>query len=140
MTLADVIEQGTCGVGRIRHVALAACQLPHEIAVDRAEEQLSGFSLLSGSINIIQNPFEFGSGKVGIKKKSGAIGYSLLMAGLAQILAERGGSSVLPDDCIIDRFARLAIPDERRLALIGDTDGGNVSCRNSRALNRTTAC
>ena len=33
---------------------------------------------------------------------------------------------VLPDDGVVDRLAGLAIPDDRRFALVGDADGGEV--------------
>jgi hypothetical protein len=41
------------------------------------------------------------------------------------------GSAVLPDDCVVDRFAGLAIPDDGGLALIGDAHGGQVAGTNA---------
>ena len=42
-----------------------------------------------------------------------------------QPLAEVGGAAVLPDDRVVDRLAGLAVPDDRRLALVGDADRGD---------------
>src|SRR5262249_23295138 len=47
-----------------------------------------------------------------------------------------GRAPVLPDDRVVDRPARLPIPHDRRLALVGDPDRGNVSRRNARAFQR----
>src|SRR5207237_7090423 len=44
-----------------------------------------------------------------------------------QSIAHAGRASILPDDGVADRLTRRAIPDDRRLALIGDADGGDVS-------------
>ena len=38
-----------------------------------------------------------------------------------------GGPPILPDDGAIKRTAGGAFPQQRRLALIGDTDGGDVA-------------
>ena len=44
-----------------------------------------------------------------------------------QLVAEGGGAAILPDDGVVDRLAGLAVPDDGRLALIGDADGGDVA-------------
>ena len=46
-----------------------------------------------------------------------------------QPLAEVGGAAVLPDDRVVDRLAGRAVPDDRRLALVGDADRGDVARR-----------
>src|SRR3546814_14982608 len=43
-----------------------------------------------------------------------------------QLLAESGGAAVLPDDRLVDGRTGLAVPDHRRLALVGDADGGDL--------------
>ena len=48
------------------------------------------------------------------------------MAGGTQGGAGIRGPPVLPDDRIVDRLARYAIPDDCRLALVGDADAGNI--------------
>ena len=49
------------------------------------------------------------------------------MAFAAEPLAEIGGAAILPDDCVVDGFAGLAIPYDRGLALVGDADGSHVA-------------
>ena len=54
-----------------------------------------------------------------------------------EALAEVRGAAVLPDDRVVDRLAGLAVPDDGRLALVGDADGGDVRRRASpRAAER----
>ena len=42
-----------------------------------------------------------------------------------QLIAEVGRAPVLPDDRVVDRLAGVAIPHDRRLALVGDADRGD---------------
>ena len=56
---------------------------------------------------------------------------SVLEAARAQVLADRGGAAALPDDGVVDRRARRAIPDERGLALVRDADRGDVARRDA---------
>src|SRR5204862_988673 len=49
-------------------------------------------------------------------------------APLLQCLARRRRAPVLPDDRVSDRLAGGAVPDDRRLALVGDADAGDVGC------------
>ena len=52
----------------------------------------------------------------------------------AQRLAGRRGAPVLPDDGVADRLAGGAVPDDRRLALVGDADARRCRSAASRAL------
>ena len=42
-----------------------------------------------------------------------------------QFVAQFGSPSVLPYDCVVERLARLGVPHNRCLALVGDSDTGN---------------
>jgi hypothetical protein len=48
-----------------------------------------------------------------------------------QRLTGRLGAPVLPDDRVVDRLTGLAVPDHRRLALVGDAQRGNVLRRDT---------
>ena len=50
------------------------------------------------------------------------------MAGGNEIRTGLCRAPVLPDDGAVDRPPRPAIPDQRRLALVGDADAGDVGC------------
>ena len=45
---------------------------------------------------------------------------------LLERVADVGRAPALPDDGEVDGLARRAVPDDRRLALVGDADGGDV--------------
>ncbi len=52
-----------------------------------------------------------------------------LVALLPQRCTGVGGAPVLPDDGVVDRPAAGAIPDDSRLALVGDADRGDAVAR-----------
>ena len=49
------------------------------------------------------------------------------MPGGAQLLAARGRAAVLPDDRIVQRLPRGGVPDAHGLALVGDSDRGQIA-------------
>src|SRR5690348_15382180 len=44
---------------------------------------------------------------------------------------------VLPDDCVVNGFSRLPVPDHSRFALVGNTDSGKVGLLQLRGCHRT---
>src|SRR5581483_2450564 len=62
-----------------------------------------------------------------------------LKALVLQSRAEIGGTAILPDDGAMNGLAGGAIPHQRRLALVGDADRGDVLCREARLLQRLAA-
>src|SRR5205807_10552326 len=54
----------------------------------------------------------------------------------AEFVAERRGAAVLPDDGVADGPAGLAVPDDGRLPLVGDTDGGAILGRDAGPAER----
>ena len=52
--------------------------------------------------------------------------YEVRLALGFQFVAQFGSPSVLPYDCVVERLARLGVPHHRCLALVGDSDSGNV--------------
>ena len=53
----------------------------------------------------------------------------------AQSIAVVRSSPVLPNDGIVDGFARVAVPHHCGFALIGDANGGHVGHAESRFLH-----
>jgi hypothetical protein len=51
----------------------------------------------------------------------------------AEPLADRGAGPALPDDRGVDGTACLALPDDRRLTLVGDPDCGEIRRRETGA-------
>src|SRR5258706_1687645 len=61
-----------------------------------------------------------------VQHQARALGDEALGADFLELLAERRGAPVLPDDRAMQRPAGLAVPEERRLALVGDAGGDDV--------------
>ena len=47
-------------------------------------------------------------------------------------IAHRRGATILPNNGVVDRFACYTIPDNGGLPLVGDTNSGNIRCRQVR--------
>ena len=57
---------------------------------------------------------------------AGPLAYELLVARGAKSFADRGARPALPDDGGVYGTARRALPHDRRFALVGNADGGDV--------------
>src|SRR3546814_18858008 len=61
-----------------------------------------------------------------LEQQAGALPHQVFGTLGTQLLAESGGAAVLPGDRLVDGRTGLAVPDHRRLALVGDADGGDL--------------
>ena len=100
--------------------------MPHEPAIDGSESQLALFGTPARAANMVQYPTDFRSREIRVDQQTRLAPYLLLGAAPLQVTAGVGRSAILPDDGVIDRLAGVSIPDENRLALVGDADGGYV--------------
>ena len=118
---AEVHQQGAGGVGHVGDVPRAAGQVPDQEAVDGPGGQLAGLGPLPGAGDVVEQPGDLGGREVRVEHQAGPLGDP--GAAVAVPLAEVGRPAVLPDDRRADRLAGLPVPDDRRLALIGQADG-----------------
>jgi hypothetical protein len=72
--------------------------------------------------HVVQEPRELRAAEVRIEHEAGRLLDRLLVARGAQLGTARRRPAVLPHDRAVDRAARRALPDERRLALVRDAD------------------
>ena len=105
----------------------AAGQVPDQPAIDRAKGQLAGLGLLARAGNVLQYPRNLGRRKIRVEQQPGLRADHPLCAIFHQLLTERRSPPVLPHDRVIDRLPRLAVPHNRRLALVGDADAGHIA-------------
>ena len=125
----EVHEHGARRVGDVRdmHAAVdAAGEVPDAPGVHVAEHQVAGLGLLAGAGDVVQDPADLGAGEVGGQREADLRPEAVLAALLGELVDEDVGAGVLPDDGVEDRHARLLVPDEGGLALVGDADGGEV--------------
>ena len=132
----DVEEHRARRVADVGDVPLSAGQLPDEPGVDRAERQLARRGAGAGAGHVVENPADLAAREVGVDEQPGLLLDQRPGAVRLQPLAEVRGPPILPDDGVVDRLAGLAIPDDGRLALVGDADGGDVLGRQTRAPER----
>ena len=102
---------------------LATGQLPEQPAIDGAERQLTRLGARPGAGDIIQQPGQFGGGKIGIQQQAGLVPHHVFMASIPQTLTCRGGAPVLPDNGLGKWIPGLAIPQHGGFPLVGDANG-----------------
>ena len=125
----QVHEQRPGGVGDVGdvHAAVnAAGQVPKHPAVGVAEDQVTGFRLGPGALNVVQDPFDLGAGEVGGQRQAHLLLEPLRAAVLGELIHDVLGAGVLPDDGVVDGLAGGPVPHHGGFALVGDADGGDV--------------
>ena len=71
----NVKHQSAAGVGGVGCVYLATSQFPDQETVNGAEQQIPVIRLGPGAGYILQDPAQFGPGKVGVKEQAGLLVY-----------------------------------------------------------------
>ena len=75
---------------------------------------------------LLQQPLQLAAGEVGGRGQPGLAPDDLAAAVGVQGGGDAVGAGVLPDDGVVPRTAGMPVPDDRRLALVGDADGVQV--------------
>ena len=122
----------------------AAGQPPDEPGIDGAEQDLAAFGPLAQAVVRVEQVLDLGAGEIGVDTRpvfSRKTGSSPSAFSRSQI---GGAGAALPDDGVGDRPAGRAIPEDRRFALIGDADRGDLLGRKRRpaasARRATASC
>ena len=124
---AYIEQQRARGVGHVGGVHAPARQPPQQEAVDRAEGELAALGALTRARMGVEHPGHLGGGEVRIEQQPGLGAHHRL-------------DSLRPASCAHSRAVRRscqtmarcrgmtagALPDDRRLALVGDAERGDV--------------
>ena len=121
----NIEEHGPGGIGVVRH--MAAGELPDEVALHGAEEQLAPLRPIPGPGDIIQYPADFRGRKIGIQQEAGGGLDPLRKAPLFQLLAHLRRAAALPDNGVIHRLAGFFVPQQGGLPLVGDADAQHLA-------------
>ena len=105
---------------------LAAGQFPHQPGVHRAEQDLTARRLFARAFHMVENPLDFGAGKVRIRDQTGGAADVIGQALPHQLIHNAGCAAALPDDRVVNRPAGVAFPQDGGLALVGDADARHV--------------
>ncbi len=116
-------HQGARCIGVVGGMDGASGELPHEIAVDRAEEQLAGLGPPSHTRQMAQEPVEFPDRRMGGQPQPRSSVNHPLVTGL--LGADTAAPPILPTDGPADGFAALAVPEQKGRALIGHANRGD---------------
>src|SRR5205807_9188817 len=118
----NVVKRGARRIGGVGRVPAATRRPPQKKAVDRAEGQLAALRSAPGARHVIENPGDLGGGEIGVEQEPRLAPHWLLGAGGFERGTVGRGAPVLPDDGAGNRLAARALPDHRRLALVGDAE------------------
>ena len=128
----DVEQHGARGVGDIGDVQSLLREIPDQPAVDSAEGELALVGAFARPWHIVEYPADLGCREIRIDRQTGFFPHDGFEATAFQFIAEIGRAAVLPDDGVVHRAARLAVPHDGRFALVGDADGGDRCAIQSR--------
>src|SRR6185312_9490143 len=101
-------------------------QPPDQECIYIAKEHISAFGSRAHTRDIIENPFDLRTGKVRVSHQTRALADLLVKPFSLQSIANRNRQTTLPDDGIKNGFTSMLIPDNSRLALIGNPNGRDI--------------
>ena len=105
---------------------LAARQIIDEPGIHSSEQELSRLGIFSCRGHVVKDPLDLRSREISVGDKSRFHSYCVGKSLFLQLVANGSGSSALPHDGVIDGRARVSVPDNGGLALICDSDGGDL--------------
>jgi hypothetical protein len=114
-------------------VLLPPGHAPDEPAVDGAESQFAVLSPFTGPVYVIEDPLNLGAGKVGVENQAGFFLEEVQVPLVLESVAKARRAPILPDDGVVDGSPGFAVPDDCRLALVGNTDGGEARGSHARS-------
>ncbi len=122
----DIVKHRPGGVRAVGDVPGAAGEVPDQPGVDSPEGEPPFLRHPPGTGYMIEDPGDLGPGEIGVRNKARLLPNERPQPRRLQAVAVGRGAAVLPDDGVMDRPARGALPDHRRLPLIGYAEGSDV--------------
>ena len=117
--MADIEQQCSAGVRGVGEVSDTSRELPHQPAVDRSKRSVG----IDGDVPALNQPFELARREVRVEHQTGDGANSFQVARFNELITSVGGASVLPHQSPVQRLSGTAVPNDHRLALIGDANG-----------------
>ena len=116
------------GAARVGHVGdVLAGQLPQQIRINVAEEQLACISLAARAAYIFQQPMQLERAEISGERQPGAAAKKIFAQLARQPRYLASHAHVLPHNGIPHRLSHLPAPDHGRLALVGDPNRRQIS-------------
>src|SRR5439155_23334690 len=115
-----------------------AGELPEEPRVHGAKRELAALGADARAGDLVEQPADLGAREVSVEDEPGAVPHERLDPLGAQAVARRRRPSALPHDRAVDGRSRTTIPDDGRLALVGDPDRRHLGSDDARLVERGT--
>ena len=106
---------------------LAARELPDQPGIDRTEDELALLCSLLCTLDMVEDPADLRAGEIRIDRQARLVANLIHESLGLECRGDRCRLAGLPDDGVVDRTARLLVPDHGRLALVRDADAGDVA-------------
>jgi len=113
----------------------AGGQMPDEPAIYRAEQQLAPLRLLLRAGDAVEQPANFGPGKIRVEQQARTGAECRFMPFGLQPLADGVRLPGLPYDRVGDRLAGCFVPDDGRFALVRNADARDLREGNASLLH-----
>ena len=122
---------GIRDVGDVHAAVRAAGEVPDQPALHGAEQDLATSAAARNAVDVVQDPLQI----AGRRSRSPAATREAPNNGATSVALQLGGdpvgAGVLPDDGVAVGLAGVPVPHHRRLALVGDADGGDLVDRDT---------
>ena len=125
----DIHEHGAGSVGRIGdvHAAVGASgQVPQHPGVHVAEVQVASLSLLTSTLDVVEDPLDLRAGEVRGETQAADVLEAVSTLVASQFVTDLLGTGILPHNGVIDRVAGVLVPHHGGLALVGDSNGSQL--------------
>ncbi len=124
---SDIHQLRAARIGDVGDVAATGGQVPDEPAVDGPEQDVAGGGFLAGARNVIEKPAQLQAGEVARQRKSGLVAQAVVAAVAREFGDDGIDPRILPDEGVVQGLSRAPVPDQRGLALVGDSDRGEIA-------------
>src|SRR5262249_61296262 len=99
---------------------------PYQPGIDRSEGELALSSALARTWHVVEEPAHLCAREIRVQHQARALGEDFRYALASHARAVFGCPPALPDDGVMNRLPCLAVPDDGRLTLIGDSKGRDL--------------
>src|SRR6185369_10205146 len=105
----------------------AVGQLPNQPTIHSPKRQLPSLCSLPCSSYIVENPRNLAGGKISVNQQSSPFLNQRLVPLRLKLVTKLRRTPVLPNNRVVNRLARFAVPYNRCLALIGDSNRRHIT-------------
>ena len=104
----------------------AACHPVYKPGIHGTKKQLAFFRFFLCSVHVLQDPFDLGTGEIGVDQQARFLRHRFVQPIRLQPIADGGGPAALPHDGVAHRASGGTLPQDGRLPLVGDTQSRDL--------------